>query len=60
MRLTTYPFGANCNAYDAAADVALDGRRFLFLRFRHENSKPEQVALFVANIDGSGLRQLTP
>jgi Tol biopolymer transport system component len=60
VRLTTYPFGANCNACDAAADVAPDGSRFLFLRFRGENSKPEQVALFVANIDGSGLRQLTP
>jgi Tol biopolymer transport system component len=60
VRLTTYPFGANCNACDAATDVAPDGRRFVFLRFKHENSKPEQVALFVANIDGSGLRQLTP
>jgi Tol biopolymer transport system component len=63
VRLTTYPFGANCNACDAAADVAPDGRRFLFLRFRGENAanfREEQVALFVANIDGSGLRQLTP
>jgi Tol biopolymer transport system component len=63
VRLTTYPFGANCNGCDAAADVAPDGSRFVFLRFRRENAanfREEQVALFVANIDGTGLRQLTP
>lgn len=60
VRLTTYPFGANCNACDEATDVAPDGSRFVFLRLKRENSKPQQVALFVANIDGTGLRQLTP
>ena len=63
VRLTTYPFGANCNACDAAADVAPDGSRFVFLRFRRENAanfREEQVALFVENLDGTGLRQLTP
>jgi Tol biopolymer transport system component len=63
VRLTTYPFGANCNGCDVATDVAPDGSRFVFLRFRRENAanfREEQVALFVANIDGTGLRQLTP
>jgi Tol biopolymer transport system component len=61
-RLTTYPFGANCNACDEATDVSPDGSRFVFLRFKRENSapQPQQVALFVENIDGTGLRQLTP
>jgi Tol biopolymer transport system component len=62
-RLTTYPFGLNCNACDEATDVAPDGSRFVFLRFRRENAanfREEQVALFAANIDGTGLRQLTP
>ena len=63
VRLTTYPFGTNCNACDAAADVSPDGSRFVFLRFRNENaanSNQQQVALFVENIDGTGLRQITP
>jgi len=63
VRLTTYPFGANCNGCDAATDVAPDGSRFAFLRFKREiaaNFREEQVALFAANIDGSSLRQLTP
>jgi Tol biopolymer transport system component len=62
-RLTTYPFGSNCNACDESGDVSPDGSRFVFLRFRHENGPRaliEQVALFVENIDGSGLRQITP
>ena len=63
IRLTTYPFGLNCNACDTVGDVSPDGKRFVFLRFRHENGpKPyvEQVALFVENTDGTGQRQLTP
>jgi Tol biopolymer transport system component len=63
QRLTTYPFGPNCNSCDEATDVAPDGSRFVFLRFRRENAanfRQEQVALFVENLDGTGLRQLTP
>jgi Tol biopolymer transport system component len=60
VRLTTYPFGPNCNACDQAADVSPDGSRFVFLRYRNENTNHQQVALFVENINGTGLRQLTP
>ena len=62
-RLTTYPFGTNCNACDEATDVSPDGTRFVFLRFRRENAanpNQQQVALFVENIDGTGLRQAAP
>lgn len=37
-----------------------DGKRFVFLRFKNENTTPQQVALFVEKLDGTGLRQLTP
>jgi len=63
MRLTTYPFGTNCNSCDEATDVSPDGSRFVFLRFRRENGQAfnqQQVALFVENTDGTGLRQVTP
>jgi Tol biopolymer transport system component len=61
VRLTSYPFGASCNACDAPTDVSPDGTRFIFLRFKNEDTKNhEQVALFVENLDGTGLRQLTP
>ena len=60
VRLTTYPYGTSCNACDAPADVAPDGRRFVFLRFKDENTTHQQVALFVEKLDGTGLRQLTP
>ena len=62
-RLTTYPFGTNCNTCDEATDVSPDGTRFVFLRFKRENAanfRQEQVALFVENINGTGLRQITP
>jgi Tol biopolymer transport system component len=62
-RLTTYPFGTNCNSCDEARDLSPDGSRFVFLRFRRENGQAfnqQQVALFVANTDGTGLRQITP
>jgi Tol biopolymer transport system component len=60
VRLTTYPYGPACNACDDATDVSPDGRRFVFLRFKGEDTPNEQVALFVENIDGTGLRQITP
>lgn len=60
VRLTTYPFGTNCNACDEPTDVSPDGRRFVFLRFKNENTTHQQVALFVEKLDGTGLRQLTP
>jgi Tol biopolymer transport system component len=60
VRLTTYPYGF-CNACDDPTDISPDGKRFVFLRLKNEESRhPEQVALFTENIDGTGLRQLTP
>jgi hypothetical protein len=60
-RLTTYPFGPNCNACDEPTDVSPDGTRFVFLRFFRENGPgQQQVAIYVENLDGTGLRQLTP
>ncbi len=62
-RLTTYPFGTNCNTCDEATDVSPDGSRFVFLRFRRENAanfREEQVALFLENTDGTGLQRITP
>jgi Tol biopolymer transport system component len=61
VRLTTYPFGPNCNACDFANDVS----QFVFMRFRRENfvGRPEvtqQVAIYVENTDGTGLRQVAP
>jgi Tol biopolymer transport system component len=62
VRLTTNPNGG----IDLATDVSPDGRRFVFLRFKPGASpeprpfRTQQVALFVENIDGTGLRQLTP
>ena len=64
VRLTTYPFGPNCNGCDTVADISPDGKRFVFLRYRRDATNlpfvVEQVALFVENTDGTGLRQLTP
>ena len=66
VRLTTNPYGPG-ELLDAATDISPDGTRFVFLRYRpgpsHGGPFPfitEQVALFVENIDGTGLRQLTP
>lgn len=63
VRLTTNPYGVE----EYPIDVAPDGSQFLFRRTRpgpvHGGPKPfitEQFALFVANMDGTGLRQITP
>jgi Tol biopolymer transport system component len=56
VRLTTNPYG---NA-DVATDVSPDGTRFVFLRYRGQETRHQQVALFVENLDGTGLRQITP
>lgn len=62
VRLTTNPTGG----IDIATDVSPDGARFVFLRFKPGASpdpRPfwtQQVALYVANIDGTHLQQLTP
>jgi Tol biopolymer transport system component len=48
------------DACDEPTDVSPDGRRFVFLRYKNENTNHQQVAVFVENVDGTGLRQLTP
>jgi Tol biopolymer transport system component len=63
VRLTTNPFANE----DLPTSISPDGTRFVFLRYNpgpaHGGPKPfitEHVALFVANMDGSGMRQITP
>jgi Tol biopolymer transport system component len=52
-RVTTNPYGD----HDIPIDYAPDGSRLLFGRGDAMHSR---MALFVVNVDGSGLRQLTP
>jgi len=65
VRLTTNPYAAT-GGIDAPTDISPDGTRFVFLRFKPSagptsTPKPDaQVALFVENLDGTGLRQITP
>ena len=60
--LTTNPFGSN----DVPWSLSPDGQRFAFLRYRPgpmPGPRPfvtEQVGIFVANIDGSDVRQVVP
>lgn len=58
-RLTSYPYGS-CNSCDEPTDISPNGKQFVFLRFRNENTNHQQVALFVENLDGTGPRQITP
>jgi Tol biopolymer transport system component len=61
-RLTTNPFGSG----DVAWSVSPDGSQFAFLRYRPgpvpgpQPFRPEAVGIFVANIDGSHIRQVVP
>jgi TolB protein len=52
-RVTTNPYGD----HDIPTDYAPDGARLLFIR---GNAPLGRSALFVVNVDGGGLRQLTP
>jgi Tol biopolymer transport system component len=51
---------------DVPFDLSPDGSRFVFIRFRPgpapapQPFRTAQVGLFVANIDGSGIRQIVP
>ena len=62
VRLTTNPFGGG----DVAWSLSPDGSQFAFLRYRPgpapepQPFRPEAVGLFVANLDGSNVRQVVP
>jgi len=51
---------------DLPFDLSPDGSRFVFVRFRSgppstpQQGRTQQVALYVANIDGTGIRQIVP
>lgn len=52
-RITSNP-GGN----DLAGDYSPDGSQLVFVRFVEEGAPP--IGMFVINVDGSGLRQITP
>lgn len=57
-RLTTNPYGTS----DIPTDISPDGSRFVFMRFRLGGHpfKTQRAAIFVANVDGTGVRRVTP
>jgi TolB protein len=56
FRVTSNPFGGG---HDIPSDYSPDGSRIVFVR-TNDLRKRGNTAVFVVNIDGSGLRQLTP
>lgn len=65
VRLSGNPYGtADTGAMDVPTDISPDGTRIVFLRYRPgppgAHYRAEQVALFVGNVDGSGVSQITP
>ena len=65
VRLTINPY-ASTGGQDLPTDISPDGTQFVFLRYRPGPSpaprefQTQQVAIFVANMDGTGVRQITP
>jgi Tol biopolymer transport system component len=65
VRLTTNPYSTT-GGFDLPTDISPDGTRFVFLRYKPgarpqpNPDRTQQVALFVENIDGTDLRQITP
>jgi len=54
-RITSNPGG-----HDSPSDYSPDGRRIVFTRFDPSRPDRSNEALFVVNVDGTGLRQITP
>jgi Tol biopolymer transport system component len=65
VRLTVNPFppADPFGGGDAVGDVSPDGHRFIFMRARpdpgHPPGREQSGALFVENLDGTGLHQIT-
>ena len=64
-RLTVNPFPptGQFGGGDIPGDYSPDGTRFVFMRAKpgaDPNARHQQGALFVANVDGSGLHRITP
>ena len=66
VQLTTNPYAAT-GGLDFPTGTSPDGTRVVFLRFKPDPAHPgprqcdkQQVAIFVENIDGTGLQQITP
>ena len=65
IKVATNPYAA-IGGFDYPSDISPDGARFVFLRFKpsagpNPTPKPDQqVALFVANLDGTNIKQITP
>jgi Tol biopolymer transport system component len=59
VRLTTYPFGPNCNGCDQPTDISPSGKRFVFVRFKDENTDHGTAALFVKRLRGGPEHQIT-
>ena len=65
VRLTTNPFppADPFGGGDQVGDVSPDGQQFVFMRARPDKGRPpgreQSGALFVENINGTGLRQIT-
>lgn len=65
VRLTVNPYPAqgDFGGGDVPGDVSPDGKQFVFMRARpdpgHHPGRAQSGALFVADVDGSNLRQIT-
>jgi len=63
LTVNPYPPGGAFGGGDVPGDVSPDGTRFVFMRARpdpgHVPGREQSGALFVANIDGTGMRQIT-
>jgi len=55
QRMTTNPGGEDC-----PGDYSPNGKRLVFLRANFQDENNIVFALFVLNLDGKGLRQITP
>jgi len=63
LTVNPYPPTGEFGGGDLPGDYSLDGARFVFMRAKpgaDPNARHQRGALFVANTDGTGLRQITP